>query len=123
MQGGDFACGHMSRLVCEIALIIYKDHGIHGYCPIPEAYFWRQQALEVKRRDGEPITEEDCQHDDESQRNCIWCDKGVNVTLRRCAQCSVFSYCSEACQKAHWKQGHKADCNRVKELKELIREW
>lgn len=30
--------------------------------------------------------------------------------LMRCARCKKFYYCSEKCQKADWKAGHKGSC-------------
>jgi hypothetical protein len=66
-----FACLHMSRKIIEIALIFYKEAGIHGHCSLSEAYFWRQQALESKMRGGEAITEADREHDDENKHSSL----------------------------------------------------
>lgn len=35
-------------------------------------------------------------------------DEGVS--LSRCSRCEVAHYCSVACQKTHWKAGHKQQC-------------
>jgi hypothetical protein len=32
------------------------------------------------------------------------------VKLKRCAACATQLYCSTACQRAHWRAGHKAEC-------------
>ena len=31
--------------------------------------------------------------------------------LQRCTRCKVAKYCTKLCQKAHWKAGHKTQCN------------
>lgn len=40
------------------------------------------------------------------------CAKRFNVeaTNKKCGRCKQAMYCSEACQKAHWNSGHKAEC-------------
>lgn len=43
---------------------------------------------------------------------CSWCD-AVETTpklFRKCSRCKARFYCSPACQKSHWKNGHKAEC-------------
>mmetsp|Transcript_1537 Transcript_1537/g.2048 ORF Transcript_1537/g.2048 Transcript_1537/m.2048 type:complete len:553 (+) Transcript_1537:46-1704(+) len=34
--------------------------------------------------------------------------------LRTCSQCHVKKYCSKECARLAWKQGHKAECKRLK---------
>ena len=34
-------------------------------------------------------------------------------TLRKCKQCKVVQYCSESCQKEHWKLMHKKHCRKI----------
>lgn len=45
--------------------------------------------------------------------NCNHCFARVPKVLR-CAGCGVVAYCGGACQKAHWKGGHKAECKRLR---------
>ena len=35
------------------------------------------------------------------------------TTLRKCKQCKVVQYCSESCQKEHWKRVHKQHCKEI----------
>ena len=35
---------------------------------------------------------------------------------KRCKQCQITQYCSKACQKAHWKGGHRIHCKSLKAL-------
>lgn len=46
---------------------------------------------------------------------CHWCmkDGPGNDQLKYCARCKTACYCSEACQKAHWKT-HKRECVQQK---------
>ncbi len=34
------------------------------------------------------------------------------LPLRRCGGCGAVRYCGAECQKAHWREGHKAECRR-----------
>jgi hypothetical protein len=38
--------------------------------------------------------------------NCL----AQDCTLRKCAQCQVFKYCSVPCQRRHWKRVHRQMC-------------
>ena len=40
------------------------------------------------------------------------CRQEVGVRLSKCGRCKAASYCSKACQLAHWNAGHKNACNR-----------
>ena len=41
---------------------------------------------------------------------------GVDETkLRRCSGCLLTRYCSSACQLAHWRAGHKAECRAARD--------
>ena len=44
---------------------------------------------------------------DEPAETCVACGQPGKF---RCARCRAATYCSPACQKAHWKGGHKAEC-------------
>ncbi|KAG2450789.1 hypothetical protein HYH02_004626 [Chlamydomonas schloesseri] len=37
---------------------------------------------------------------------------GEPVTMR-CGRCRVESYCGAECQRAHWREGHKVECQRL----------
>ena len=39
-----------------------------------------------------------------------WPSKLNGVSMSRCGRCKQTNYCSESCQAAHWKAGHKAEC-------------
>ena len=39
--------------------------------------------------------------------------KGRQLRFRRCAACKSIDYCSERCQRKHWKETHKAECSRL----------
>ena len=42
-------------------------------------------------------------------RKCIHCNK-INTALMKCAGCSQTYYCNRVCQKTHWTNGHKQEC-------------
>ena len=39
-----------------------------------------------------------------------------NVGTKKCGKCQAVYYCSPECQKKHWKQQHKKECNHMEEL-------
>ena len=42
---------------------------------------------------------------DPSNKDCAYCEtSGAKLT---CAKCKAAHYCSKACQKQHWKNGHR----------------
>ncbi|WIA21757.1 hypothetical protein OEZ85_000919 [Tetradesmus obliquus] len=44
--------------------------------------------------------------------HCLECgeEEAEGTQLLRCGNCKTAYYCSKACQKAHWRAGHKAVC-------------
>jgi len=42
---------------------------------------------------------------------CAWCNQNAEAMLQ-CAVCKVARYCTKACQKSDWKNGHKAKCRQ-----------
>ncbi|KAF7292920.1 MYND-type domain-containing protein [Mycena indigotica] len=41
----------------------------------------------------------------------------TNNNFSSCSGCFTVSYCSQDCQKAHWKSAHRAECKTLKELR------
>ena len=41
-------------------------------------------------------------------------------TFNHCSRCKVVSYCSKACQKQHWRGGHKDTCQAASEMRRYI---
>lgn len=51
--------------------------------------------------------------EEKQQRVCAFCGAVAGQDapkLKRCANCRLVLYCSPACQRKHWKAGHKAEC-------------
>ena len=42
-----------------------------------------------------------------------WGQSEEVTTLRKCKQCKMVQYCSESCQKEHWKLVHKKHCKKI----------
>ena len=42
-----------------------------------------------------------------------------NATTSRCSGCKAVFFCSQKCQKAEWKTGHKVECPRFKRLTDI----
>ncbi|KAI3756115.1 hypothetical protein L1987_55929 [Smallanthus sonchifolius] len=43
---------------------------------------------------------------------CVVCG---SLTKKQCSRCKVVRYCSEACQRSHWKSGHKDKCEEFRQ--------
>ena len=47
------------------------------------------------------------------KETCYVCFKESTKGFKQCAGCKRIAYCSETCQKAHWKSEHKAQCKEL----------
>ena len=50
-----------------------------------------------------------------SVRKCDFC--GVENPTKICGGCGCMAYCNKDCQRNHWKNGHKNECQPEKEVK------
>ncbi|EFJ33313.1 hypothetical protein SELMODRAFT_439335 [Selaginella moellendorffii] len=56
-------------------------------------------------------------------RQCIVCEKEVSAEKApRCSRCKAVVYCSHGCQKRHWKESHKGNCEVYKAMMDLEEE-
>lgn len=44
---------------------------------------------------------------------CVLCGSFPSQTCKRCKECEQVHYCGRDCQKQHWSQEHKGNCNRL----------
>ena len=42
-------------------------------------------------------------------------------TFNHCSRCKVVTYCSKACQKQHWRGGHKDTCQAASEREDTVK--
>jgi hypothetical protein len=56
---------------------------------------------------------------DQHIKTCDYCGSAEESEhkLQACSQCRLVAYCSKACQRAHWKNGHKQACVAVENRK------
>ena len=38
---------------------------------------------------------------------------GGRLDMKKCAKCKQVFYCSRECQVAHWKSGHRRECEQL----------
>lgn len=98
------------------------DESIHipGHSCIPKVIYWLRKAAEDNG--DEDALNKSRRFLEGIQNYCSGCLKtaigaprapGIDQcpgTLKRCNQCKAAWYCGKACQKSHWKLGHKVDC-------------
>ena len=46
------------------------------------------------------------------QKTCAEC--AAQVACRRCGGCKNVAYCSEQCQKSHWRKKHREECGQLR---------
>jgi MYND finger len=84
---------------------------IVGHSAVPESFFWAH--LECKDFDSNEVLFE------MPLEKCGCCGDR-NGFLFVCEQCNAVEYCSDKCQKKHWKMGHKMDCLTEEKRKALM---
>ena len=57
-------------------------------------------------------------------RTCGQCGRTEDQgeTFNHCSRCKDVSYCSKACQKQHWRGGHKDTCQAPSEMEDTVKE-
>ena len=50
---------------------------------------------------------------DNLKATCYNCFKESTKGFKQCSGCKRIAYCSETCQKAHWKREHKKQCKEL----------
>ena len=52
------------------------------------------------------------------EKSCGQCGRGQEEgeKFHHCSRCKVVPYCSKACQKQHWRGGHKDTCQAAVDL-------
>jgi hypothetical protein len=50
---------------------------------------------------------------------CAQCQR-IEIKLKACAGCNYLWYCSKACQKVHWKAGHRQDCPHMALIRKRV---
>eukprot|EP00887_Chlorella_sp_A99_P006349 scaffold3.g6349.t1 len=58
----------------------------------------------------------------QQQRQCAGCGNVV-PQLKWCSACRNVGYCSVACQKRHWREGHKEECTRLAAQRRWSSSW
>ena len=101
---------HMSRVLLEVAKAA------------PDAILAHPKALvDLRRRSEEAILDELSRRDVKAANMikmidvvdaCAGCC-APNTKLKYCSGCRVVGYCSEACQRGHWKLEHRVACRLV----------
>jgi len=110
----------LSKQLLEKGIWLYRSPDVPGFSVVPVAYRWACRARDNEdEKERLAIREEVQAHIAYMEQNylssCANCGTGDTRQLLRCIKCKAASYCSKACQKAHWRAGHKVDCCDNKE--------
>ena len=80
---------------------------LYGDKAAPAAMFWFRRAAAQGHTDS--VTTLANMEKVIAESSCANCG-AAGGPKRRCSRCRTVSYCSEKCQKAHWKKSHKTRC-------------
>jgi TPR repeat protein len=103
--------GHASAQ-CNLAVM--HENGEGGPVSLEHAIFWIKCA--AAQGDNEAMH---CVQQMKSM--CSFCGKPRSASgenMKTCSGCKCAIYCSEVCQRAHWKKGggHKTMCKKIRAL-------
>ena len=117
-------CGILARkgdpgMQYNYALLLLRAEGHHfgetnvlGHSAYPRALYWLRKA---QSQGDEEAAKKVADLEERLSKECFCCKKSKeSVKLNRCSQCKAAYYCGRECLAKHWKMGHKADCNSVK---------
>lgn len=80
------------------------DAGV-GYMDLDAAALFRQLEPVEITKSAVPVN---------MKMICSQCDaRKYARNLKKCTRCQVARYCNEACQRAHWRAGHRSECTDV----------
>jgi MYND finger/Sel1 repeat len=131
LQGKRKAQETMAGIMMGIKFEMFGAADLLGYSCLPEVFFWRRQAAANGNYTSSGNSSDiglllnPSLSEESSCLSCSRCGKTegsaqigtgaseASVRIKRCAQCHSVGYCSEDCQRKHWKMGHKADCCQV----------
>merc|ERR1711964_581551 len=54
-------------------------------------------------------------------KSCCGPSCSMETGLKACQQCKSVWYCSRACQKRHWRAGHKKDCKHMTDARKVFK--
>lgn len=112
LQGESPAQARLAQFKLEIAKETYGEGDescwLVGFSVAPEAFYWARQSIAGGSGAIRPILQ-----GLEARRDaaCACCRRpGNGIRLLSCTRCRAVKYCGKACQRKHWKAGHKIDC-------------
>ena len=73
-----------------------------------KALLWLKRAAEQGDEDATTVI------DTKFKNKCFSC--GNTGTMKCCSRCKCAYYCSQECQAAAWKSGHKATCKQIRRM-------
>lgn len=112
-QGTDVeAMYYLGSTLMTLAYEKYGSVAFSGKCPVPRALFWFRKAAALGLESPE-LKNKIVEIEAGILSVCVYCSSPNNATKTRlmaCSRCNAAYYCGYACQKSHWKKGHKVDC-------------
>ena len=95
-------------------LALMHEDGEGGPVSLEHAIFWLKRAAAQGHNNAMHFVPE-------MESTCFSCGKrrdSGEINMQKCSGCKCAVYCSEVCQRAHWKKdgGHKTKCKKIHAL-------
>jgi TPR repeat protein len=105
-EGGLPVSKEKARLLYEKA----AEQGLHQgqHNREEKALLWLKRAAEQGYEDATTLIDTDFKN------KCFSC--GKTGAMKCCSRCKCAYYCSQECQAAAWKSGHKATCKQIRRM-------
>ena len=105
----------------RLAIMHYEGQG--GPVSLEHAIFWLKRAVAQGHNIAmQSVHNIAMQSVKIMESTCFSCGKrraSGELNMQKCVRCKCAIYCSEVCQRAHWKKdgGHKTMCKQIQALK------
>ena len=121
-EHASFSVGHASML-CTIAKILVAVHSLSLHQKTAKAIRSKKAAIEERLIGSEQNISNNAKCKkllgmvrsilNNSGFYCCRCNKSLSRTeVKQCDDCGCMTYCSRACQKKDWLNGHNVTCNK-----------
>ncbi|KAG1743320.1 uncharacterized protein EDB91DRAFT_240724 [Suillus paluster] len=117
----------LTKILAKIEKPRSLNHNPRGFNSPEEAqdYLWLTQNLWM-----DPVVWEWANNNMDAKKELLRSCSNVNCNaveqnvtqFKRCAACKEVVYCTQECQKSHWK-AHKPTCKQQKQLKDMVRAY
>ena len=106
-KGNAVSQNNVGAQLMQMAQARHGSVDVPGHSPLPLALRWLRKAAAQGEAEAVALLSS---IEQQLKAACSHCQKPAQGVLFACGRCKAAFYCSQKCQRAHWKAGHKRDC-------------